>query len=221
MYGIFTYVYHKNQPHVGKYTIHGWYGLYIRFLGCKLKKKGHWTPSVQVISSRIFLGNGTDFLTDFASTPHAIREAKWCNSRKQSKIRKKNKWGNFCFRCFWSWILFICHICVVSGASFSKDLEVVEVPYQLLCRFAWNLGFGIGNAAKLWWRFRLFGIFSAWDFFRFPCWKQPKKWAECILYPFFLAGFFGNCSNMPIMKNQIQARALSLFEDMPADLCHE
>ena len=28
MYGIFTYIYHKNQPIVGSYTIHGW-GLYI------------------------------------------------------------------------------------------------------------------------------------------------------------------------------------------------
>ena len=27
MYGIFTYIYHKNQPNVGKYTIHGSYGL--------------------------------------------------------------------------------------------------------------------------------------------------------------------------------------------------
>ena len=27
MYGIFTHIYHKNQPNVGKY-IHGWYGLY-------------------------------------------------------------------------------------------------------------------------------------------------------------------------------------------------
>ena len=29
MYGIFTYIYHKNQPNVGKYnkySIHGWYG---------------------------------------------------------------------------------------------------------------------------------------------------------------------------------------------------
>ena len=26
MYGIFTYIYHKNQPNVGKYAIHGWYG---------------------------------------------------------------------------------------------------------------------------------------------------------------------------------------------------
>ena len=26
MYGIFTYIYHKNQLNVGKYTIHGWYG---------------------------------------------------------------------------------------------------------------------------------------------------------------------------------------------------
>ena len=26
MYGIFTYIYHTNQPNVGKYTIHGWHG---------------------------------------------------------------------------------------------------------------------------------------------------------------------------------------------------
>ena len=27
MYGIFTYIYHKNHPNVGKYTIHGSYGI--------------------------------------------------------------------------------------------------------------------------------------------------------------------------------------------------
>ena len=27
MYGIFTYIYHKNQPNVGKYTIHGSFGI--------------------------------------------------------------------------------------------------------------------------------------------------------------------------------------------------
>ena len=27
MYGIYTYIYHKNQPNVGKYTKHGSYGL--------------------------------------------------------------------------------------------------------------------------------------------------------------------------------------------------
>ena len=35
MYGIFTYIYHKNQPNVGSYfTIHGWYGKenHIQFL---------------------------------------------------------------------------------------------------------------------------------------------------------------------------------------------
>ena len=30
MYGIFTYIYHKNQPNVGKYTSHGSYGLYLK-----------------------------------------------------------------------------------------------------------------------------------------------------------------------------------------------
>ena len=28
MYGTFPYICHKNQPNVGKYTIHGWYGYY-------------------------------------------------------------------------------------------------------------------------------------------------------------------------------------------------
>ena len=27
MYGIFSYIYHKNQPNVGIYTIHGSYGI--------------------------------------------------------------------------------------------------------------------------------------------------------------------------------------------------
>ena len=36
MYGIFAYIYHKNQPNVGKYTIHGWYG----FLPPELFKQG-------------------------------------------------------------------------------------------------------------------------------------------------------------------------------------
>ena len=32
MYGILTYIYHRNQPNVGIYnTIHGWYGLLCRF----------------------------------------------------------------------------------------------------------------------------------------------------------------------------------------------
>ena len=35
MYGIFPYIYHKNQPNVGKYTIHGWYGYYSLINGSK------------------------------------------------------------------------------------------------------------------------------------------------------------------------------------------
>ena len=30
MYGIFTYIYHQNQPNVVKYTIQGWYGIGFR-----------------------------------------------------------------------------------------------------------------------------------------------------------------------------------------------
>ena len=31
MYGIFTYIYHTNQPNVDKHTRHEWYGKYISF----------------------------------------------------------------------------------------------------------------------------------------------------------------------------------------------
>ena len=32
MYGIFTYIYRKNQPNVGKYAIHGSYGIGLSFM---------------------------------------------------------------------------------------------------------------------------------------------------------------------------------------------
>ena len=40
MYSIFPYIYHKNQPNVGKYTIHGWYGLLLGVPGITLGTKG-------------------------------------------------------------------------------------------------------------------------------------------------------------------------------------
>ena len=34
MYGIFPYIYHKNQPNVGIYTIHGYYGFVTKRVVC-------------------------------------------------------------------------------------------------------------------------------------------------------------------------------------------
>ena len=42
MYGIFAYIYHKNQPNVGKYTIHG--------------SLGKWWVSVSLLLSYFFIG---------------------------------------------------------------------------------------------------------------------------------------------------------------------
>ena len=42
MYGIFSYIYHNNQPNVGKYTIHGFYWIYGKYI-CRLNNsKGKW-----------------------------------------------------------------------------------------------------------------------------------------------------------------------------------
>ena len=45
MYGVFTYIYHKNQPNVGKYTIHGSHGyrkVHVFFFSSALKDDQRW-----------------------------------------------------------------------------------------------------------------------------------------------------------------------------------
>ena len=42
MYAIFTYIYHKNHLHVGKYTTHGSYGLYQVVFVPKFLNHQHW-----------------------------------------------------------------------------------------------------------------------------------------------------------------------------------
>ena len=43
MYGIFPYIYHKNQPNVCKYTIHGSYGYMSIYFVCIFKKHSEMT----------------------------------------------------------------------------------------------------------------------------------------------------------------------------------
>ena len=55
MYGIFTYIHHKNQPNVGKYTIHWCYGILTLTKKNTWKtpdtsyqcREGPWTPAYQ------------------------------------------------------------------------------------------------------------------------------------------------------------------------------
>ena len=73
MFGIFTYSYHKNELNVGKYTIHGWYGL--------------WIPIIHTIvfagcSSRGPLSKGT------LSQPHDITFHQWWFSIGETSKKK-------------------------------------------------------------------------------------------------------------------------------------
>ena len=49
MYGIFAYIYHKIQPHVGKHTIHGWYGLWWDQFRRVVQYVQFYIPSIQKI----------------------------------------------------------------------------------------------------------------------------------------------------------------------------
>ena len=71
MYGIFTYIYHRNQPNVGKYTIHG---LYV-FV---------WNPSAGRLKS---------LSTWVASSPAYNKSLLGCWSR----LKDWNEWNNLYF----------------------------------------------------------------------------------------------------------------------------
>ena len=49
MYGIFAYIYHKDQPNVGKYTIHGSYGIY----SINFKSTQEWMELLQHETRRV------------------------------------------------------------------------------------------------------------------------------------------------------------------------
>ena len=52
-YGIFPYIYHKNQPNVGRYTIHGSYGYgIVMFVFCGVLGSGH-VPSINGLAARM------------------------------------------------------------------------------------------------------------------------------------------------------------------------
>ena len=72
MYGIFTYIYHKNQPNVGKYIIHGLYG----------------NPSIQ-----IYAPQNTQRFPSFASFPRISPTISKKIQGSNLMIRQKNPPG--------------------------------------------------------------------------------------------------------------------------------
>ena len=58
MYGIFTYIYHKSQPNVGRYTIHGSYGW--RLMPQNQQFSRHDAADFQVELPRLGLSFGSD-----------------------------------------------------------------------------------------------------------------------------------------------------------------
>ncbi len=70
MYGLFTYIYHKNKPNVDKYTIHGSYGyarcLQVKNDGDSSKNESRWfcidmipvlAPVIEVWTLEVFTQN--------------------------------------------------------------------------------------------------------------------------------------------------------------------
>ena len=58
MYGISTYIYHEHPPNVGKYTIHGWYGIvgvYIPIIRIPIKGGDDPSQHREVIDPGTFL----------------------------------------------------------------------------------------------------------------------------------------------------------------------
>ena len=72
MYGIFTHIYHKNQPNVGVYTIHGSYG-YLLPIRMPL-------PRISILLIRMLIGEKpipTRILTLYCTIHHTQKKHIW------------------------------------------------------------------------------------------------------------------------------------------------
>ena len=76
MYGIFTYIYHisfhQKQPNVGKYTIHGWYGVMLYLLNVPLVFR--YLPHT---GSRGVVGQNLEYLNRGQEAAEIYMQARW------------------------------------------------------------------------------------------------------------------------------------------------
>ena len=103
MSGIFTYIYHINQPNVGKYTIHGFYGL--AQLGC-LTNSVHLLHylflTLRVDSSSddfmgLFQANG-GFCCSFVHVKKPPLFLVGQMKQKKNMLKKNTVFGSFCWK---------------------------------------------------------------------------------------------------------------------------
>ena len=91
MYGIFTYIYHKNQPNVGKYTIHGSCGYCIMYAYysalCALPNSGpNCTCTVEyLLSLEDLLGSTSDIRT----RTMLVNDNSFLNASKMTECQKR------------------------------------------------------------------------------------------------------------------------------------
>ena len=84
MYGIFTYIYHENQPNVGEYTIHGSYG-YRKGNHELWTRRGHqdaWIATQDHICKIFYHGNPKTSCTRMHTSPEQ-------NTLKQKRLKNQ------------------------------------------------------------------------------------------------------------------------------------
>ena len=86
--GIFTYIYHRNQPNVGKYTIRGWYGIHVL-----LWKR--WRVLLLILIDPMEVGN-VGITANQQWIPGKLPKAKVasCRSRRLDLHHTGSKWRN-------------------------------------------------------------------------------------------------------------------------------
>ena len=116
------YTYHKDQPNVGKYTIHGWYVDWLppvthwkRIISCRIKQElleshtrngqvdYHWSSNISVCSTAIVdchptqnPPNNTTFLQPFLMVGKNLgSQDHWILSALVSNWHDLNKWNHF------------------------------------------------------------------------------------------------------------------------------
>ena len=128
MYGIFPYIYHTNQPNVGKYTIHGWCGFKqtqaSKPFSCGNSRSVRWLTG----AARVGVGDSWIF--------HRERTKKWwCGPQKWSYCW----WLKSCTSWFGRYPIVYRVLYIPGGAGFCPSTVLISINIAPILEVPWQV----------------------------------------------------------------------------------
>ena len=199
MYNIFTYIYHEHKLNVGKYTIHGWYGIYTCQPATLTINGTNGFPLAPWPFANPGEARGQLDEAEALDREVAFREG-WDGSVEESwpQWNHISGWVKYDMDTGWYWISIIILYMVVSFKYKHEPLKFGKHNYQARCYcrcFLFNLGdrrfsvfvSSVGHQLFFinWMNFHL-SVFPSSHYASSPFWNSPKSFLQILHFPWKL-----------------------------------